>query len=50
MNIVNIIHIGEEVHNLEDLSPEKRQEIAGKLCLQALRPLGYELAKRDKTA
>lgn len=49
MNIVNLIHIGDEVYNLKDLSEEKRREIAVKLSIQALRSLGYEPVQKDET-
>ena len=41
MNIVNLIHIGDEVKNFDDLTPEERQNIAIKLNIQALTTLGY---------
>ena len=43
MNIVNLIHIGDEVLNIKDLSPEERKRIALQLSIQALEPLGYVL-------
>jgi len=51
MKIVNLIHIGDEVKNLDDMSPEERSEIARALNIQALKPLGYALSPaKDKTA
>lgn len=52
MNIVNLIHIGDEVRNMDDLTPEEKEEIALKLNIQALTPLGYVLRtkSKDKTA
>lgn len=51
MKIVNIIHIGNEVKNMDELSDEERREIAIKLNIQALESLGYALVEKpDKTA
>lgn len=51
MKIVNLIHIGNEVKNLDELSEEERREIAIKLNKQALETLGYALVnKPNKTA
>ena len=45
MRIVNLIHIGDEVKNLDQMSKEERREIAIKLNVQALTPLGYVMVK-----
>jgi hypothetical protein len=50
MKIVNLIHIGDEVKNLDHMSPEERTEIAKALNIQALKPLGYAVCAKDKTA
>ncbi len=51
MKIINLIHIGEEVKNLEELSPEEKIQIAKALNAQALKPLGYTVnLTKDKTA
>lgn len=51
MKIVNLIHIGDEVKNMDELSPEERRSIATKLNAQALKPLGYVMnTAKDKTA
>ena len=51
MRIVNLIHIGEEVKNLDEMSEAERREIAIKLNIQALEPLGYAMVRRaDKTS
>lgn len=51
MKIINLIHIGEEVKNLEELSPEEKTQIAKALNAQALKPLGYAVnLTKDKTA
>lgn len=49
LNIVNLIHIGDEVKNLDSLSPEERKEIATALNTQALTALGYRCTE-EKTA
>ncbi len=42
LTIVNMIQIGNEPEvNWEDLSPEKRKEVAKKLNQQALEAIGY---------
>lgn len=41
MNIVNLIHIGDEVKNLDTMSQEERKEIARALNRQALEAIGY---------
>lgn len=48
MNIVNLIHIGDEVFNLDDMSQEEKAKIAAQLNKQALESLGYKM--REKTA
>lgn len=51
MKIVNLIHIGDEVKNLDEMSPKERNEVAVALNIQALKPLGYAVCvKKDKTA
>lgn len=51
MKIVNLIHIGGEVKNLEELTPEEKTRVAVALNTQALKPLGYaESSAKDKTA
>lgn len=49
MNIVNLIHIGDKVKNLDSMSPEERREIATVLNVQALATLGYRRTE-EKTA
>ncbi len=49
MNIVNLIHIGDEVKNFDSMNPEERQEIAIVLNAQALSTLGYRRTE-EKTA
>lgn len=50
MKIVNLIHIGDEVKNLDELSPEEKKRIAKALNAQALIPLGYIMSStNDKT-
>lgn len=46
MNIVNLIHIGEEVYHMDDLPEEKRLEIRERLNQQALEAIGY---KKDRS-
>lgn len=53
MKIINLIHIGDEVRNLEEMSPEEKREVAYRLNAQALKPLGYapvrtEMEKENK--
>lgn len=48
MNIVNLLHIGDEVKNFDDMSEEERREFARALNAQALRNLGYQ--QKDETA
>lgn len=43
MNIVNLIHIGEEVLNFKDLSAEQKEEIAKKLNEQAFEAIGCRI-------
>ena len=51
MKIVNLIHIGDEVKNLEELTPEEKARVAEALNTQALKPLGYDVSStKDKTA
>lgn len=50
MKIVNLIHIGDEIKNLDQMSPEERSKIAKALNIQALKPLGYDISAKDKTA
>lgn len=50
MKIVNLIHIGDEVKNLDQMSPEEKVKIANALNAQALKPLGYAVSAKDKTA
>ena len=42
MNIVNIIHIGDQAFRMDDLSKEKQKEIQLKLNQQALEAIGYK--------
>ena len=48
MRIVNLIHIGDEVKNLDEMTKEERREIAIKLNIQALTPLGYIMTKNTE--
>lgn len=51
MKIINLIHIGDEVKNLDELSLEEKKRIAKALNAQALKSLGYvESSTKDKTA
>lgn len=51
MKIINLIHIGEEVKDLDQMSPEEKSRIAVALNMQALKPLGYAVVPaKDKTA
>ena len=52
MNIVNLIHIGDEVKNLDTMSQEEKQKIALALNRQALEAIGYrkKVKSKDKTA
>lgn len=50
MNIVNIIHIGDEVKNWDDMSPEEQREVATKLNTQALTAIGYRPVEKEGTA
>ena len=43
MNIVNIIHIGDQTYRMEDLPKEKQSEIWRKLNQQALEAIGYKM-------
>ena len=51
MKIINLIHIGDEVKNLDELTSEEKSRIAKALNAQALKPLGYAVSSaKDKTA
>ena len=51
MNIVNLIHIGDEVKNLDTMGQEEKRKIALELNRQALEAIGYRKVKaKDKTA
>lgn len=51
MKIVNIIHIGDEVKNWDDMSLEEKRMVANKINEQALKALGYvKRPTKDKTA
>ena len=51
MTIINIIHVGEEALNFDELSEERKREIAEKLNNQALSSVGYKKVQgTDKTA
>lgn len=51
MKIVNLIHIGDEVKNLDEMTPEEKKQISKALNAQALKPLGYAVSStKDKTA
>lgn len=41
MNIVNIVHIGNETYRMDELPNEKQNEIWQKLNQQALEAIGY---------
>lgn len=43
MNIVNIIHIGDEVYRMDELPEEKQREIGRLLNKQALEAIGYKM-------
>lgn len=43
MNIVNIIHIGDEEYLMDELPREKQIEIWRKLNQQALEAIGYKI-------
>ena len=45
MNIVNIIHIGDQTYRMDELPEEKQNEIRIKLNQQALEGIGYKLNK-----
>ena len=42
MNIVNIIHIGDQTYRMDELPKEKQSEIWKKLNQQALEAIGYK--------
>lgn len=51
MTIINIIHVGEKTYNFDELSEEKKKEVAEKLNNQALSAVGYKKVQgTDKTA
>ena len=51
MKIINLIHIGDEVKNWDELSQKEKIEVSKKLNTQALKPLGYAMSSaKDKTA
>ena len=43
MNIINIIHIGDQTYRMDELPEEKRIEIGEKLNQQALEAIGYKM-------
>ena len=43
MNIVNIIHIGDQTYRMDELPKEKQSEIWKKLNQQALEAIGYKM-------
>lgn len=43
MNIINLIHIGDEVYRMDELPEEKQIEIWRKLNQQALEAIGYKM-------
>ena len=43
VNIVNLIHIGDQVYNFDDLDSEKKKEVADKLNEQAFEGLGCKI-------
>ena len=45
MNVINIIHIGEEAYRMDELTEERRREIWQKLNQQALEAVGYRKAE-----
>lgn len=45
MNIVNIIHIGDQAYRMDELPEEKQNEIRIKLNQQALEGIGYKLTE-----
>lgn len=51
MKIINLIHIGDEVKKMDELTPEEKNQITKTLNAQALKPLGYTVSSaKDKTA
>ena len=50
MKIVNLIHMGDEVKNLDELSEEERREIGRRLNEQSLRALGYKRSDEIKAS
>lgn len=49
MKIINLIHIGDEVRNIAEMSLEEKNEMSLKLNIQALEPLGYQLRNQEET-
>lgn len=43
MNIVNIIHIGDQTYRMDEFPKEKQIEIWRKLNQQALEAIGYKM-------
>ena len=43
VNIVNLIHIGDQVYNFDDLDSEKKKEVADKLNEQVFEGLGCKI-------
>ena len=43
MNIVNIIHIGDQIYRMDELSEEKQREMGILLNKQALEAIGYKI-------
>lgn len=43
MNIVNIIHIGDQTYRMDELPKEKQREIGEKLTRQSLQAIGYKI-------
>ena len=50
MNIVNIIHIGDQTYRMDELPEEKRIEIGKKLNQQALESIGYKMNQASAQA
>ena len=45
MNIVNIIHIGDQTYRMDKLPEEKQHEIGRLMNKQALEAIGYKMSK-----
>lgn len=45
VNIVNIIHIGDETYRFDELPKEMQSEIQQRLNMQALESIGYKMQK-----